>query len=122
VHLALAQQWKVHYFSGAMAESSAHREEERAFLDDMERVLGAAALQALDGVRDALALDYGGVDFGRDRAGQLIVFEANAAMAIYPPPDDPRWAYRRPAHERAIAAVRSMLFDRAARNGYTPSA
>lgn len=121
VHLALAQQWKVHYFSGAMAESNAHREEERAFLDDMETVLGPAALQALSAVRDALQLDYGGVDFGVDRAGGLIVFEANAAMAIYPPPDDQRWAYRRPAHEQAIAAVRSMLVDRAARNGYTPS-
>lgn len=122
VHLAIAQQWKVHYFSGAMAESSAHRDEERAFLDGMEGVLGPAGLRALAGVRDALALDYGGVDFGRDRDGRLLVFEANAAMAIYPPPDDPRWAYRRPAHERAIAAVRTMLVDRAARNGYTPSA
>lgn len=122
VHLALARQWKVHYFSGAMAESPAHRDEERAFLDDMEVVLGPAALGALEAVRDALQLDYGGVDFGRDRAGRLVIFEANAAMAIHPPPDDPRWAYRRPAHERAIAAVRAMLVERGARNGYTRSA
>jgi hypothetical protein len=120
IHLALAQQWKVHYFSGAMAESAGHRDEERRFLDDMAGVLGPAGMAALAAVRDALQLDYGGVDFGRDRDGRIIAFEANAAMAIYPPPDDPAWDYRRPAHERAIAAVRSMLLERAVRGGYTP--
>jgi glutathione synthase/RimK-type ligase-like ATP-grasp enzyme len=119
VHLAIAQQWKVHYFSGAMAESAEHRDEERRFLDDMDAVLGAAERDALAAVGDAMRLDYAGVDFGRDRSGRIIVFEANAAMAIYPPPDDPRWDYRRRAHEQAIAAVRSMLVDRAVRGGYT---
>jgi glutathione synthase/RimK-type ligase-like ATP-grasp enzyme len=120
VHLALAQQWKVHYFSGAMAESAAHREEERRFLDDMEAVLGAADITALAAVSDAMQLDYGGIDFGRDRSGRIIVFEANAAMAIYPPPDDPSWDYRRAAHARAIAAVRAMVVNRAVTGGYTP--
>jgi len=122
IHLAIGQQWKVHYFSGAMAESAEHRAEERRFLDDMEGVLGPGDVAALAAVSDALQLDYGGIDFGRDRSGRIIVFEANAAMAIYPPPGDPRWDYRRPAHERAIAAVRSMLVDRAAKGGYIRSA
>ena len=122
VHLALAQQWKVHYFSGAMAESAAHREEERRFLDDMAGVLGDSGMAALAAVRDALQLDYGGVDFGRDRDGRIVVFEANAAMAIYPPPDDPSWDYRRAAHAQAIAAVRSMLLERAVTGGYLPPA
>jgi hypothetical protein len=120
--LALAQQWKVHYFSGAMAESAAHREEERRFLDDMAGVLGDSGMAALAAVRDALQLDYGGVDFGRDRDGRIVVFEANAAMAIYPPPDDPSWDYRRAAHAQAIAAVRSMLLERAVTGGYLPPA
>lgn len=122
VHLVLAHGWKVHYFSGAMAESPAHRSEEQRFLDDMEGTLGSAALRSLAAVRDVLALDYGGVDFGgRDRDGRIVVFEANAAMAIHPPPDGDQWSYRRPAHERAIAAVRAMLAERAATNGYVPA-
>jgi len=121
VHLALAQQWKVHYFSGAMADSAAHREEERRFLDDLPGVLGSAAMEALAALCAALQLDYGGVDFGRDAGGQLIVFEANATMAIYPPPEGAQWNYRRPAHQNAIGAVRAMLIERAARSGYTRS-
>jgi hypothetical protein len=86
----------------------------------MAGVLGPAGMAALAAVASALQLDYGGVDFGRERGGRIVVFEANAAMAIYPPPDDPRWDYRRTAHERAIAAVRRMLLDRARRGGYVP--
>jgi tetratricopeptide (TPR) repeat protein len=113
VHLALARQWKVHYFSAAMADMPEHREEERRFLTAMDDVLGAEGLAALEAVRDALQLDYAGVDFGCDRAGRTIVFEANATMTINAPPDDPRWDYRRDAHERAIAAVRALIEARA---------
>ncbi len=117
VHLAIAQQWKVHYFSGAMAESAAHRDEEQRFLDGMDAVLGAAGMTTLAAIGAALHLDYGGVDFGRDRDGRIIVFEANATMAVYPPPGDALWNYRRAAHANAIAAVRAMLVERAVRAG-----
>jgi len=115
IHLALARQWKVHYFSAAMAEEPAHREEERAFLDDLPNAVGRDGMAALAAVNAALQLDYGGVDFGRGRDGRLIVFEANATMTINAPPADPRWNYRRPAHERAIGAVRAMVRERAGR-------
>lgn len=117
IHLALARQWKVHYFSAAMAEMPEHREEERRFLTAMDAVLGREGLGVLDAVRDALQLDYAGVDFGRDRAGRLVVFEANATMTINAPPDDPRWDYRRDAHEEAIAAVRALVHARANASG-----
>ncbi len=113
IHLALARGWKVHYFSAAMADHPEHRAEEQTFLDDVEALLGREGMAALEAVNAALALDYGGVDFGRARDGRLIVFEANATMTINAPPDDARWDYRRPAHARAIAAVRTMLHERA---------
>ena len=121
IHLAIGRAWKVHYFSAAMAESPEHREEERHFLNDMETILGGVGMEALGAINDAMQLDYGGIDFGHDRAGRIIVFEANAAMAIHPPPVDARWDYRRQAHRLAIAAVRSMLVNRAVKGGYTPS-
>jgi tetratricopeptide (TPR) repeat protein len=116
IHLALARQWKVHYFSAAMADEPEHREEERRFLTDMPGVLGDAGMAALTAVNAALQLDYGGVDFGRDGSGRFVVFEANATMTINAPPDDPRWDYRRAAHATAITAVRTMICDRATRS------
>ena len=55
LHLALSPDWKVHYFSAAMAESADARAEEAAFLADMPGVLGAKAIAALRASRAARA-------------------------------------------------------------------
>lgn len=112
-HLALSSAWKVHYFSAEMTDRADHRAREAAFLADMPGVLGAPAIAALERVRDALALDYGGVDFALDAAGRLVVFEANATMTIVPPDPDPRWDYRREPLARINAAAQALLITRA---------
>jgi glutathione synthase/RimK-type ligase-like ATP-grasp enzyme len=109
VHLAISADWKVHYFSSDMSENAAHRDEERRFLGDMPATLGAPVVAALEAIGGTLGLDYGGVDFGIDVAGNVIVFEANATMAVYPPPSGAQWAYRQPAYEAVIAAVRALI-------------
>jgi len=115
IHLALARQWKIHYFSAAMADHPEHRAEEQRFLESMPDVLGARAMATLGALASRLDLDYGGIDFGVASDGRLIVFEINATMAIYPPDDDPRWTYRRPAIDRALHAVRDMIVQRGTR-------
>jgi glutathione synthase/RimK-type ligase-like ATP-grasp enzyme len=112
VHLAIGHQWKIHYFSADMSDSDAFRAEEERFLRDMEAAIGPEATAALSEISATLGLDYAGVDFGFDLHGRMILFEANAAMAIYPPPEDPRWDYRRAAHANAIGAVRRLLVER----------
>jgi tetratricopeptide (TPR) repeat protein len=114
LHLAISHEWKVHYFSGAMAEDPAHRAEEAAFLADMPAVLGPRAMAALAALRDALGLDYAGVDFALAPDGRLLLFEANAGMVIQPPGPDPMWDYRRAPIDRALAAVKAMFLKRAA--------
>ena len=117
LHLAISRNWKVHYFTSDMADQPDHRAEEAAFLSDMPAVLGDKAMTALDEIRDALGLDYGGVDFGLSADGDLLLFEANATMVIAAPDPDPRWAYRRTAIARVIDAVVAMIRERAARAG-----
>ena len=109
LHLAIAPDWKVHYFTAAMAASATHREEERRFLEDMTGVLGARAMAALAAIADCLALDYAGVDFALARDGRVMVFEANPGMVIAPPDPDPMWDYRRPAVAAALAAAARLL-------------
>jgi hypothetical protein len=113
LHLALSHDWKVHYFTSAMADDAAFRREEEAFLTNMPAALGPRVLQALARLRDALALDYAGVDFGVAPDGRLLLFEANATMAIVPPPPDPVWDYRRKPIAAAVDAARAMLFKSA---------
>ncbi len=113
LHLAISRNWKVHYFTSDMAEGSDHRMEEARFLQDMPAVLGEKAMHALAGIRDALGLDYAGVDFALDVEGNLLVFEANATMVIAKPGVDAQWAYRHAAASEILAAVTAMIAMRA---------
>lgn len=113
LHLAISGHWKVHYFTADMAESAGHRAEDAAFLGDMPRVLGAGVMETLAQIQSVLGLDYGGIDFGLSAAGEILFFEANATMVVNLPEPGQRWAYRRPAVERILQAVRTMLTETA---------
>jgi hypothetical protein len=113
LHLAISADWKVHYFTAAMATNAAHRDEERRFLDDMPAILGERAMAALAGTGAALGLDYGGVDFALAPDGSVLLFEANATMVINPPEPDPIWNYRRRAISDVLRAAKEMLLRRA---------
>jgi tetratricopeptide (TPR) repeat protein len=114
LHLAVSSGWKVHYFSANMAEDARYREEEAQFLADMPGVLGARAVRALEDIAKTLGLDYAGVDFAL-RDGAVLLFEANANMAIVPPNANPIWDYRREAIRRVIAAAKHMIVEKAQR-------
>ena len=116
LHLAVSRDWKVHYFSADMVERPEHRAEDAAFLENPRGVIGQRAYAALEKIVATLALDYGGVDFSLDAEGRVVVFEANATMIVQPPPPDAIWDYRRKPVDRIIAAVRSMLRERALRS------
>ena len=120
VHAAIASQWKVHYFSADMADRADHRAEEAEFLDDLVAVTGRRGLRALAEICAMMELDYCGIDFGVDRDGTLLIFEANATMAVYSPEAGGIWEYRGIAIDRVIAAVRAMLVARAQTAGYVP--
>jgi hypothetical protein len=113
VHLAISADWKVHFFTAAMAANAAHREEERRFLDDMPGVLGRRAMTALGAIGKSLGLDYAGIDFALASDGSLLVFEANATMVLNPPEPEPMWDYRRRASANVLGAARGLLTRRA---------
>ncbi len=114
LHLAISADWKVHYFTAQMRAHDRFRAEERGFLYDMRAVLGARAMAALGAIQATLGLDYAGVDFALRADGSVLLFEANATMALNPPDADPLWDYRRPAVEAAMAAATRMLERRSA--------
>ncbi|MGA3037523.1 MAG: tetratricopeptide repeat protein [Vulcanimicrobiaceae bacterium] len=113
IHLAVSPKWKVHYASSQMHESARFRAEEAKFLSDPSSVVGARAMHALESIAKAMDLDYGGIDFGIDANGNVVVFEANGAMGIFMPDDDPRWDYRRSAFSAALDAAKNMIVRRA---------
>lgn len=117
LHLAVSEYWKVHYFTADMSENEANREEDAAYLRDPEGAIGSRAMQALGSVAQTLRLDYGGIDFGFDASGKLVVFEANATMIVPEPDDDDRWRYRRAPVQHIYDAVREMVATSARSSG-----
>jgi aromatic-L-amino-acid/L-tryptophan decarboxylase len=113
LHVAISNDWKIHYFTAEMAGNPNHRAEDAAFLENMPRVLGPPAMDALKRIQSILGLDYCGIDFGLNAKGELLLFEANATMVVNPPEAHRRWNYRRSAYERIHAAVQRMLIERA---------
>ncbi len=113
-HLALSGDWKVHYFTADMDDHPENRAEDEAFLRHMRSSIGERAFRALEGIRDQLGLDYGGVDFGLDGEGNLLLYEANACMKVHAPGPEPRWDYRRAPVASILEATRQMLHQRAA--------
>lgn len=109
LHLAISNHWKVHYVTSQTPADASFRERERAFLEHMEQALGSRAIETLQQISRIMALDYGGIDFGLDRDGRVVVFEANATMAIRYPAVGEDEGYRTIAVDRAIDAVREML-------------
>src|SRR5580698_6394951 len=116
LHLAISRDWKVHYFRADMAYSADNRLHDRAFLDDMTGFIGLRGMAALGRINAALDLDYGGIDFAVNGAGDILFFEGNATMIMAPLAPDDKWAYRRQAFDAVFAAIRTMLLDRARRD------
>jgi glutathione synthase/RimK-type ligase-like ATP-grasp enzyme len=114
LHVAISNDWMIHYFSADMAESAENRAEDSSFLADMPGVLGETAVRALEQVEKILGLDYGGIDFGLNERGEVLIFEANSTMTVVVPDRDPRWDYRRPTVQGIYQALLQMLLSRAA--------
>ena len=113
LHLAIAARWMVHYYDADNAANPAHQAEELRFLEDMPGTLGAKAIEALQAIARTLALDYAGIDFSRDRAGNVLLFEANATMTIPPRGSGTAGA-------RAAAAVDDLLSRTSGRAAASP--
>jgi tetratricopeptide (TPR) repeat protein len=82
-HLAISDKWLVHYFSANMLSAPWKREEEHRFLADPVAALGRPAAEAVEAIGRRMDLDYAGIDFSLMPDGRVLVFEANATMAVH---------------------------------------
>ena len=110
-HLAIDSRWKVHHYRTDMANQEWMRGEEEAFLADPARVFDAGRMATLEAIRDAVGLDFFGIDCGIDPAGDVVVFEVNATMLIHG--ESGTFAYKQPYILRIRDAFEAMLARRA---------
>ena len=112
-HLAIGRHWMVHHQSTDMADDPARIAEDLAFLRDPEAAIGGRAMNAIRAVGRRLDLDYGGVDFGLTRNGQVLLFEANATMLTHLEPADGPFAGKNAYITPILEAFQDHLTARA---------
>jgi tetratricopeptide (TPR) repeat protein len=110
-HLAIHDDWKVHHFRTEMEKYPWMRQEEERFLNDIDGVFNTALQDSLRTIAKATALDYGGMDCGLDRNGQIVVFEANASMLVHDEKTED-FAYKNPYIAKIKVAFDAMLARR----------
>jgi tetratricopeptide (TPR) repeat protein len=106
-HLAIGADWKLHHDSTDMIDHGWMQREEEAFLSDPRVFFNPGHYAALRAIRQAIGLEYLGIDCGLDAAGQLVVFEVNASMLVHQ--QNENFPYKAPYVERIKLAFEAML-------------
>ena len=77
-HLAIGEDWLLHYWRAEMNKAPWKKAEEERFLDDWRGAFGDRAAAAV-----RLDLDYGGMDCALTADGRVLLFEANACILLH---------------------------------------
>ena len=112
VHLAISPNWMIHYYNAPMAEHQWMRDEEAAFLEDPRGAFDTARFSTLVKIGKAVGLEYFGIDCGIDRDGNVLVFEADAAMLVHTSDPVDLYPYKQKYVPRIYRAVEKMLDQR----------
>ncbi|HET9336896.1 MAG TPA: hypothetical protein VFO12_10880 [Sphingomicrobium sp.] len=110
-HMLASDQWTVHAKDrmGFMIDRPELLAEEAPLFDEPEGAFPQPIRETLKLVRDRIPLDYFGMDFGIDRDGRVVLFEANATMNFFPFVSDARLDHVRRCYQPAKDAFHAML-------------
>jgi tetratricopeptide (TPR) repeat protein/glutathione synthase/RimK-type ligase-like ATP-grasp enzyme len=114
-HLAIGNGWKVHHYTTDMDKHAWMQQEEETFLRDPWSVFSPANLSTLQAIRQAIGLDYFGIDCSIDRNGEVVVFEVNASMLVHD--DNAQFPYKNPYVAVIKRAFDAMLEKTAGKQG-----
>lgn len=111
-HMVIADNWNVHVKDRIrfMIDRPNFVEEEVRLLQRLEGAFPEPVHAVFNAVRERLGLDFFGMDFGIDRQGTVVLFEANATMSFFPLEPHPRFAYLGKLREPARDAFWTTLF------------
>jgi hypothetical protein len=108
-HMAISDNWIVHYLNGGMTESAAKRSEEARFMAEFERDFAFRHRNALRSISERMGLDYLILDCAETQAGELLIFEADSCAVVHAMDDPEMFPYKKPQMRRVFSAFRAML-------------
>lgn len=108
-HMAISDNWMIHYVNAGMYEDAAKRAEELAFMEDFAAFASRHAA-ALTAIAQRSGLDYLCLDGAETPDGQLLIFEIDHAMVVHAMDSDELFPYKQKHMLKVKDAFRDFLF------------
>jgi hypothetical protein len=110
-HMLVSDEWNIHARDRKrfMAGRTELLDEEKRLFVNPAGAFPPEVSQVLKEVRERMALDFFGMDFGIAADGRVVLFEANATMNFFPFMGDPQFAYVQQCYAPAQQAFREMV-------------
>lgn len=112
-HLAISDNWMIHYKNAGMEENADKRAEEARFMEHFDAEFGARHAAAFRAVAERLGMDYLVVDCAETRDKNLLVFEADNIGFIHAMDPEDVYPYKGPQMQKVFSAFHTMLRSRA---------
>lgn len=112
-HLAVSENWMVHYLSAGMTERPERRAEEAAWMRDFDVDFAVRHGEAFKALHRRLGLDYFAIDCAETREGRLLLFEVDTAMIVHAMDPETMFPYKKPAMRKLFNAFQAALKRRA---------
>jgi len=111
-HLAISEQWMVHYVSAEMELSAQKRAEEAMLMSHFGETFGVRHASALQAIYQRIGLDYVVMDCAETRSGELLLFEVDSRALVHATDPVDVFPYKPQVMTKAFNAFRSMLRNR----------
>lgn len=108
-HLAISENWMIHYKNAGMAESAAKRAEEANFMAGFDENFACRHREAFRAIGERLGLDYLIIDCGETPDGKLLVFEADNLGFVHALDPIDIYPYKQPQMRKVFSAFQAML-------------
>jgi hypothetical protein len=113
-HLAVSDNWMVHYLNAGMMDHAERRAEEAAWMVSFDEDSALRNADAYASIVKRLGLDYFAIDCAELPDGRILLFEADVAMIVHSMDCERLFAYKKPAMAKLFRAFEGALANRAA--------
>jgi hypothetical protein len=108
-HMAISDNWMIHYLNAGMSESAAKRDEEAAVMASFDTVFAPRHRAAFELIQQRFGLDYLALDCGETRDGELLIFEIDTSMIVHAIDPVDVFPYKQTQMRKVFDAFRAML-------------
>ncbi len=110
-HLAISQNWMIHYLNAGMAEDAKKRAEEAQVMAQFNETFAQKHAAAFQKIYQRSGLDYVGLDCSETPDGKLLIFEIDSCMIVHAIDPIDLFPYKPTHMANLFAAFQQLLHD-----------